>query len=301
MPTQRLALSAVAAALLGLASWAVIGRPGAGVPSAAEQTRRVVSLSPALTELVYALGAGERLVGISDFTTWPPEALKLPNCGGAMNPNLELLLQLHPDLIVLQGENEKVRSFCETTGKRYWGRRLDTLSDLNAVILGLGQTLGVPDGEAVWRKLSAELAAVRAAVEGRPPTRVLVCVGRQKERLAGITTCGGGTFLDDLVTLAGGRNVFADAGSLYPEPSLEELTARAPDVILDLQPEVKTDPATLDRLRGEWRELSTLPAVRNHRVVVVTENYVLVPGPRIGAIARHFAASLHPDVAGLWR
>jgi iron complex transport system substrate-binding protein len=292
---RRLALWAALAAVAGAALW-FAGRPKSEPAEPPVATapqvvpRRVVTLSPALTEIAYALGAGDRLVGVSDFSDWPPEAKQKPSVGAFINPNFERITELKPDLVVVQGQHEKVREFCEAQGQAYVAFPYDSVADVYATLRGFGQRLGLAEaGEAAAARLAAELAAVRQAVAGRPPVATFVSVGRPEGRIAGLSTCGPGTFLSEILTLAGGRNVFADAKLLYPTPSLEALTARAPRVILDLQPGRTVDPATERRLRAEWRVLPTLPAVQQQRIAVITETYATIPGPRMGQLARRLA------------
>lgn len=292
--TRQLTWLLVIGLVIGLATWRLVPPPEPASRATTAVPGRVVSLSPALTEVVYAIGAGDKLVGVSDFCNWPPEATLLPRCGGQINPNIEQLTRLRPDLVLFQGEHDKVREYCESMGQPWWAHRLDGLADLLALMRDLGQTLGVPlQAAAAADRLAAKLADVRAAVAGRPPVATFVCVGRQPDRIAGLTTCGPGSFVDEIVHLAGGRNVFADADTLYPQPSLEALTARRPEVIIDLQPGVAPTPANLGRIRHDWDVLPSLPAVRDHRVEVITDDSVLIPGPRVAAVAARFAQALH--------
>jgi len=291
---RQLWLAACLAAVLGLLSWALVPRDAATTDSTTGPIRRVVSLSPALTEIIYAVGAGDRLVGISDFTIYPPEALKLPSCGGQMNPNLELITSLDPDLVVYQGDHEQVRDFCEAQGRRGWNHRLDTLADLVTILRELGEVLDCSaGGDAAAAQLQRELAAVREQAARRPRVKVFVCVGRQADRLGGLTTCGPGSFLDELVALAGGDNILSDATTLYPQPSLEALTARAPEVILDLQPGEPDTPEQRAAIRAVWQPLAAIPAVQHDRIEPLFGDETLLPGPRVGGVARKLFEALH--------
>lgn len=292
-------LVALAAAASGLLSWALVPPERVDDKAATGPIRRVVSLSPALTEIIFALGAGDKLVGISDFTIYPPEALDLPSCGGQMNPNLELLTSLDPDLVVFQGDHEQVRAFCASQGRTAWSHRLDNLHDLLTILRELGEVLDCSaTGAAAAERLQGELAAVRARADRLPRVPVFVCVGRQADRLGGLTTCGPGSFLDELVTLAGGDNIFSDATTLYPQPSLEALAARAPAVILDLQPGVPDTPSQRAAIQAAWQPLAAVPVVRRGRVEPVFGDEVMIPGPRIAGVARRLLAAIHPEAPG---
>lgn len=291
--SRRLVLEMLLAAVVGVACWRVaptLPEP----PAATGVPQRVVALSPALAELCFAIGAGDKLVAVSAFTNYPPAAVELPKVGGFINPNVELLVELKPDLLVSQGVSEITRDRCRGLGLRYVGYALDSAADVLQVVRRLADLLDCPaGGAAAATKLQRELHEVSDAVAGRPKVPVFVCVGRQQDRINGLMTCADGTFLGDLVKLAGGRNVFADAAVLYPQPSLEEVTARAPQVILDLQPENR-DPAGC---RAAWQDLSALPAVQHNRIEVLSEDYVMIPGSRLGQTAKRLAEALHPDLS----
>lgn len=272
--------------------------PPSAVAGVAPQ--RVLMLSPALTEIAFAVGAGDQIVGVSDFTTYPPEAAAKPTVGAFLNPDLELMATLQPDLLVVQGEAQKIRDWAGAQGYEVAAYPLDSVADILAAMRDLGRRLGhAAEGEAAAGALEAELEAVRAEAAARPPVPTFVSVGRAPGRLTALTTCGPGTFLAELLTLAGGANVFADATGLYPTPSLEALLERQPEVILDLAVGEDLDAAARTARLADWAPVAETPAVRNGRVVVLTDDILLVPGPRVGQAARLLAETLLGDaVAG---
>jgi iron complex transport system substrate-binding protein len=301
MPRRALWLTALLACGLGLATWRLAPRvpTTADVPAPASGARRVVSLAPSLTEIVYALGAGDRLVGVSEYSDYPPAAKKVPRVGAFLNPNLELIADLKADLVLIQGQHEKVRDYCRTHGQAFFSVKLDTVDDLFGALGTVGAALGRPAAaQAEVERLRAGLDRVRQAVRGRPAPKVFVSLGRPAGPLTNLTTCGPGTFLHEVLTLAGGANVFGDARELYPVPSLEVLTQRAPDVILDLQGGRVLDAAGVAATQAEWRPLATLPAVRDGRIAVITEDYSMIPGPRVDQLAARVARVLHPETSG---
>jgi len=179
--------------------------------------RRIVCGSPAVTEIVFALGAGDRVVGVSDFTVSPPEALGKQRIGGLLNPNKERLTALEPDLIVTQGAHEALTSFARARGIRIHSVRLETLDDIEAAVGSLASLLGMPDrGRALVERIRAGLELLRACTASLPRPSVLVVFGRSPGDLSNLTTIGPGTFLDDLLERAGGRNVTHDALGPYP-------------------------------------------------------------------------------------
>jgi iron complex transport system substrate-binding protein len=269
--------------------------PPASIESqAASVPRTVVTLSPAVTEIVFALGQGTKVVGVSDFVTYPEEAKELPPLGGYINPNLEVLRALSPDLVIFQGISDEVQDACKSMGQESLSVKLDTIEDVWHAIGAIADRLGCKvEGDRLASDLKAELDAVRAAVAGEPPVRVFICAGREPGTVGHAMTCAKGTFLDQLVAVAGGDNVFHDTRGLYPTPSLEQVVKAAPEAIVDLQP--GADATKAAECAKDWAQLGALPAVTNGRVLVVTDEYLLTPGPRLTQSARRLARLLHPE------
>lgn len=261
--------------------------PGAADPQRAAQ--RVVCGSPAVTEIVYALGGGERVVGVSDYTTYPPEAAQKPRIGGRLNPSRERLLVLDPDLIVTQGRHESLAAFAAQYGIRFRGIKLDSLDDIFAAVRAVAAALDVEQaGEALTERLRTALARIEEASAGRDPTRMVLIVGRTPGDLRGLTTVGPGTFLHDLVRMAGGTNVFADTRGAYPRISKEALIARQPELIVELSPGLPEGQGVA--LLADWRKVGALAAVEKRNVHVLTQDFLLIPGPRVVSTARELSA-----------
>jgi iron complex transport system substrate-binding protein len=264
----------------------------APAPPEASRTipRRVVSLTPSLTEVAYGLGQGDRLVGVCAQCDYPEAATKLPKVGGYLSPSVEAVLGVQPDLVLVvpsPGNRESVRAL-ERAGVRVLVAADRTLDDLWASIAAVADALGVPErGAAMTSRVRADLQAVRARVEGLPPRRVLLVVGHRP-----LIVAGGGTLQDELVRTAGGVNVAADAGTAFPEVPLELVVARAPDVILD---------AAMGSEAG-GRELfaafETIPAVRQGRIVTLAPDALFRAGPRVGEAAAMLASAIHPEAGG---
>jgi iron complex transport system substrate-binding protein len=258
-----------------------------------------VCTSPAATELVYALSPSEadrRVVGRSDFTTYPPEALAKPSCGGVINPNYELVLALRPDLIVTQGAAEDLQAFADRNGIALVSLTLTDLQSVLEALSRLGEVLGLEaEAEAARASLQSRLDKVAARCRGKSPVPLLLVVGREMESLTGIFAAGPGGFLDDVIRVAGGRNVCADLPSSYASVNREAIVAKAPEVIVELHGEGGDPDEEEQRVREAWEAMAMLPAVRNGRVYVVTSTYALIPGPRVVDLAERLADILHPE------
>ena len=273
--------------------------PGAAVPVGPELdfvARRIVATAPSVVESLYAIGAGEHVVGVGDYCTWPPDAARKPRVGGDVNPNFERIMALAPDLIVVQGRAENMAAFCRKFGIRLL--RVE-MFDLASIYSGLRRLGAVTDREAEADRLAARLrlglAEVAARVAGLPRPRVFIALGHRAGSLRLVGSAGGKTFLSQLVEVAGGENVLADLSEPYPQVSKETLLRRRPEVILEFFPGRKPDAAERQALMDDWRSLPSLPAVRDGRIYFLTDDYLLLPGPRVVESARRLAEVLHPE------
>jgi iron complex transport system substrate-binding protein len=251
--------------------------------------RRIISLAPSLTEILYALGAGDAVVGVTDYATYPPEVEAKPSVGGGINPNLEVIVALKPDLIFVSAD----------------ANRWDTITQLEQLqisVFGV-KPIGVEGvfesiqkvGEVVGRRQQAEtliaemrrrMAAVSEKVNGLSRPKVLYAVW-----IDPLIVAGRGTVIDGLIDVAGGANVVRTSG--FSRYSLEQILVHEPDVIvLALDGGVPEDQEVLRRLPG-WKEMR---AVREEAVRVIDANLINRPGPRIVEATEVLAGHLHPGV-----
>jgi iron complex transport system substrate-binding protein len=248
----------------------------------------VVSLAPSVTEVMYALGVGDRLVGACGQCNYPEAAARLPRVGGYLAPSVEAVLGARPDLVVAvpsPGNREAVRAI-ERAGVRVLVVQDRTLADLWAQVRALAAALDVADaGERLVGDVTERLEVVRRRVADLPRQRALLVVGHSP-----LIVAGRGTLQDELLTLAGGENVAADAGAVWPQLSLELVVARAPEVILDAAM------GTEEGGRQLFAALTTVPAVRSGRIVPLRGDTLFRAGPRVAEAAATLAAALHPQL-----
>ncbi len=260
--------------------------------------QRIICLAPNITEAVFALGAGDRVVGVSQYAAYPPEATSKPRVGALYNPALERLVMLRPDLVIIQQKHEKVESLCRQRGIPVLTVSMTSVESIQAGIRTLGERLDRREtARALCSRIERDLADVERRVAGKPPVKVFLCLGRTPGSLKGLFTVGSRSFLSELIEVAGGQNIFADVQKEYPQVSAESLLARAPEVIIETYPSQELSQARRQRLLKDWRVMSALPAVREGRISFVTDDYVLLPGPRIGRIAERLAELLHAEAA----
>ena len=252
--------------------------------------QRIVSLVPVATEILFRLGEGARLVGRSRYDDYPPEALLIPDVGDAIRPSIETVLLKDPDLVILIGGSDNADAVreMERLGIPHMVVLFNTLDELRDNIIRIGRVVE-RQGRAteLWERIDAELTAVRAAVEGRPRPTVYYDVGYPPA-----FTIGAGSYLDTLVSVAGGRNVFGGIAAPSPRVSLEAIIARDPDVIV--YPVGGTGPVHAAG-PGERPGWENLRAVREGAVVQVPAQLMHRLGPRVGEAAMSLAAALHPE------
>jgi len=252
--------------------------------------QRIVSLVPVATEILFSLGEGARLVGRSRFDDYPPEARLIVDVGDAIRPSVETVLLTDPDLVILIGGSDNADAVreMERLGIPHLVVLFNTLDDLHDNIMRIGDIVErAGRAVALWERIDAELAAVRAAVAGKPSPAVYYDVGYPPA-----FTIGAGSYLDALLSVAGGRNVFGDLAAPSPRVSLEAIIARDPDVIV--YPVGGTGPVHAAG-PGERPGWGNLRAVRGGAVLRVPAELLHRLGPRVGEAARVLAAALHPD------
>jgi iron complex transport system substrate-binding protein len=250
--------------------------------------RRIVSLAPSITESLFAIGAGSQISGVTDYCNWPPEARRLPRVGGMINPNMEILTLLKPDLIVMSMEGNMREDFRKMTslGWNVFVTNPRTLDGIYQSLLQLGTLTGRADSAArVVEGLKNREALVRAQGRGTP-VRVLLVVSIQPLMVAGRNT-----FLNELISAAGGYNLATFAAGTYPAYSRETVIANNPDVLLitsDIVPDVSS-------LLAEFPEWRGVAAVRHNRVYRVSADLVSRPGPRALDALELLSSLLHKN------
>ena len=245
---------------------------------------RIVSLNPTTTEILFALGAGPRLVGRTHWDLWPDSARAVPDLGDGIDPNVEAVLSARPDVVVLYAGagNRAAAARLRAAGVRTIALKVDRIADFERAVTLLGVIAGDTARATVVRdSVARTLARVRSATRDRPPIAVFWHVWD-----APLITIGRGSYLSELVEIAGGRNIYDSLPAPSPQVAIEDLVRRDPEVIL-------AGPVGARRIARDprWRPLG---AVRNGRVLVVDTNLVGRPSVRLGEAAVSLANLLHP-------
>ncbi len=278
--------------VLGLALAAGCSKSGAPAQAdaGAAAATRIVSLSPSTTETLFVLGAGDRVVGRSRYCDWPAEVTKLPQIGGYVDPSYEAILALRPDFVTgARGPAGAAMSErLDARGIVTFLPRTESFAEIDAMILGVGERTGrSAQARATVDALDKRVAAIEKAVAARPRVRVLLVFG-----LAPLSVAGPASFADEMIRRAGGTNAVTEGGG-YPTLGIERVLTIDPDVVVNA---AIAEAHGNERIARDTPGWSHVRAVKEGRVVGVTDESVLRPGPRIADGLATLARALHPDV-----
>jgi iron complex transport system substrate-binding protein len=251
---------------------------------------------PALTEMLFAIGAGPQVVAVSSYDEFPPQVKALPRVGALLDPDLERILSLRPDLVITYGSQTDLESQFARAKIRTFSYRHGGIETVLQTMLDLGKATG-HDAEAdrQVRAIRRQLEDILMKVKGRPRPRTLLVFERQRQTLQQMYVAGGQGFLHEMLESAGGANVFADIHRESVQPSHETLLVRRPDVVLEIRAEGLLAPDELRQEQDVWSALPSMPAVRNRRIHILNGPYLVVPGPRLAMATEAFARALHPE------
>ncbi|MCX5766955.1 MAG: helical backbone metal receptor [Gemmatimonadetes bacterium] len=246
---------------------------------------RIVSLSPVTTEILFAIGAGDRVVGRTHWDTYPAAARAVQDLGNGMQPNVEAILATRPDLVVIYGSpsNRAAALQLRRAGIATIAVRTDHVSDFRRATTWIARAIGdSAAGAVVSDSVEHSIAAAsQAATAGTGPT-VLWHLWD-----APVMTIGRGSYMSELVAAAGGRNLFDDLEAPSPQVTIEEIVRRNPDYVI-----AGPSGAESIRKKGAWQ---AIPAVREGRILIVDTALVSRPGVRMGEAVRHLRTLLHPE------
>jgi iron complex transport system substrate-binding protein len=271
----------------------------AAIPLRAAGPSRIVSTSPSITETLFALGLGDRVVGVSSFCRFPPRAMTLPKVGTFLKPDAELIAGLRPDLVIVHEVSTGLDRKLASLRLPFVVVARGTLAGVFSSIRQIGTAAGVPDNaETLVADVERRLDAIRqsAAV---PRRRVLFIIGRHPGTLTDLVAVGPGSYLNEVIDIAGGRNVLNIAGQPeYPRISMETVLRLDPEVIVDT---VDMGDTAADRQQRApvnarlWAAYGTLSAVKSGRLYAATTDALVVPGPRVVEAAAWVAALLRGE------
>jgi ABC-type Fe3+-hydroxamate transport system substrate-binding protein len=289
---RRAALTTALASLCGLIACGA--PPRDQVPATSRAPTRIVSLVPGATEMLFAIGAGPRVVAVGSFDHYPPAVERLPRVGALLDPDVERIIVLRPDLAVVFEGQVELRDKLSQAGIHAFVYPRPTLVDIVKALRALGRQVGLEEqANREADALEAHLQAVRRTVTGLPQPRTMLVIGREPGTLRNIFVSGGVGFLADVLAVAGGANVFGNVRRENLQVTTEAILAAQPDVIVEVVPTQPWSAAEIAREEHVWDALPSLPAVRTHRVHLLMGDPFVIPGPRIVEAAQRLAAVLH--------
>ena len=257
--------------------------------------RRIISVVPAVTEMLFAIGAGPQVVGVGSFDELPPE-VELPRVGALIDPDLERIISLRPDLVVLYASQSDPREQLARAEIPVFSYVHSDLAQVMETIRTLGARTGrAASAERLATSLERRFEEIRERVKGRERPRTLLVMSREPLALRNIYASGGFGFIHDMLEAAGGTNVFADIERESLQPTTETILATAPDVIIEVRVSGALTVEQVDRERQVWQTLAGVPAVRSGRVYFLTGGDLVVPGPRVAAATDRLARLLHGE------
>lgn len=257
---------------------------------------RIVSVVPAVTEILFAIGAGPQVVGASSFARYPSEVNKLPRVGALLDPDVERVLSLEPDLVILYESQTDTMSQISRAGIEVFPYRHGGIQDVVDMLRELGRRTGhLVQGNNVAATIQSTVANIAARLANRKRPRVLLVIGREPDTIRNIYASGGIGFLNDMIVAAGGQNIFADVPREAVQPTSETILASEPDVIVEIRAEGMFTSDETTYQRDVWQALPAIPAVQKERVYFLNGNELIVPGPRLASGMERLARLLHPD------
>jgi iron complex transport system substrate-binding protein len=251
--------------------------------------------------MLFAMGAADQVVGVSSYDRYPPEVASRERVGALLDPNIERILALKPDLVIVYGTQQEFISRLGRAGIPIFEYQHAGLADITVTMRQLGQRVGrAQASERLAAQVERDIATIRQQVAGRPRPRTAIIFDREPGSLRGMYASAGTGFMHDMLEAAGGADVFADQKKQSLQLSAETLLARAPEVIIEVQTTDTWSPERIAQELSVWKALSAVPAVRTGRIHILADERLSVPGPRVAEAIGLLSRLLHPT-AGLKR
>jgi len=256
--------------------------------------QRIVSTAPSITETLFAMGLGPRVVGVTIYCKFPAEAAKLPKIGNLLTPDLEAIMALKPDLVVVH----KTTTHLVEALTRLHIQIVEVQSqNLDAIYAGareIGKATSAGDGaERMIRDMQSKLRGLKKLTAGLPKPSVVFIVGHTPGKLEGMVAGSGTSYFSDLLDYSGGSNIFHDVTAPYPRISLEEILSLNPDAIMELSGDARPKQ---EEVLALWHSKGMLKAVKTGRVFALESSPFLVPGPRAAEAVGILLRLLHPEI-----
>tara|TARA_R110002050_G_scaffold9504_2_gene33425 strand:- start:1858 stop:2769 length:912 start_codon:yes stop_codon:yes gene_type:complete len=267
--------------------------------SSNQSAQRIISLSPSITETLFALGLGDNLVAVTDYCDFPDVVNTLPKVGGFINPNLEAILALQPDLVIMLAKQQRVVEQLQQLNIQTLPVFNTSLDDIKQTIADIGQqTQHQQQANKLLDKINQKITFIAEKTKDLARPSVMITMGHSldSEHMKQIFIAGQHDFYNDLITLAGGQNVYQAQQPSVPSLSVEGIMQLNPQIIFDIYPEADDHNSDLDQVLRQWHNLKYVDAIKNNRIHLIEQNYATIPGPRIFLLLDQLARLIHPEV-----
>lgn len=271
-----------------------------GGGSTGKTYNKIVSLAPSTTEMLFSLGLGDKVIGVSEFCNYPEEAKAKPKMGGLMNPNYEAIVAAKPDVVIVFNEMLQPQN-------KFKSLKIETLALEHSAVRHIFQSITIigeycgagEQAKKIFKELTSKMTAIQRKYEGEPHPKVLIIVGHDISQditkpPANIKAAGD-KFYNEMISYAGGQNAYTGGTVSFPTVSNESIISMNPEVIIDLVPADK-NPIDSNVIIKQWKNLSQIDAVKNNRIYVFTEDYMTIPGPRVAMAIEKLAVAIKPEL-----
>ena len=260
-------------------------------------SKRVISTSPAITEILFAIGAGDRVVGVTDYCNYPKNACLLPSIGGPLNPNTEKWIALKPDLIILQDDSVVLNKHANVFKIPTLEVSVNNLENILRSIQVIADAMQTPKaGKQLVDKIKIQIDNYRTSLGKTKPRQVLMLLSDTNDPSRDLYAVGRNTFLNELLSIAGGENILPETMATYPKISKEFIIAKSPEIIIEIGPTANLSNEGILSREKAWTIYPTIRAVKNDRLYFVGANYILIPGPRLVKILDILTRNIHPKL-----
>jgi iron complex transport system substrate-binding protein len=257
---------------------------------------RIISLIPSVTEMLFAIGAGQDVIGVSSFDHFPPAVESRVKVGGLLDPDFERILSLRPDLVVVYGTQSSLIDRLNRAGIAIFPYQHAGLADITQTLRQVGARTGRADpADRLASTIERRIEEIRERMRALPQPRTMIVFEREAGTLRGMFASGGVGFLHDMLVAAGGTDVFADVPRQSLQVTTEIALAKAPEVIVEIHSGPGWTADRISRERDVWRGLPSVPAVRTGRIYLLTDELMSIPGPRVVQAIEAIAKVLHPN------
>jgi len=261
--------------------------------------QRIITLSPSITEIAFALGLDEEVVAVTKYCDYPKKVTVLPNVGGYIDPNLEAIVALQPDLVILVATQQHTIKQLQQLNIPILAIYNSSLSDIKNSILTIGKATNRQQrAQEILNDIDFNITAITTKVAHLPRPKVMLAMGHStaSEQMKNVYISGQHDFYNDLIHLAGGQNSYQGTHLKVPSLSIEGIMQLNPDVIIDVFPEASDHNSDLEQVKQRWQNLVYVNAVKHNRVHIIEENYATIPGPRVFQLLDKMAKIIHPDI-----